>query len=128
MSTLVYLCKCSQIIITLSSSLISHLNLHRITKRATPCMISKYKLALQLYKIYNNKTPYEEWLHLNINHVLTSRQTNFIVNRDCKHTIGMNTITNRLHSLKNIIPLEWLNQNYLQYKLSCKAKFLTFTN
>ena len=108
--------------------LISFHNLHSITKRATPCMFSKYKLALQLHKIYNNHTPHEEWVHLNFDQVLSSRQTNFIVNRSSKHTVGMNAMTNRLHSLNNIIPLEWLNYSFLHFKISCKTKLLTFTN
>jgi hypothetical protein len=51
----------------------SYFDLHRITKRATPDMICKYKLALWLYKTFNDRLPYNEWLHLNFNRISTSQ-------------------------------------------------------
>jgi hypothetical protein len=74
--------------------LISHFNLHCITNIATPSMFSKCKLALTIYKIYNLFCPLDEWIQLNLNHVFTSRQTNFNVNRNFNHNVGINAISN----------------------------------
>ena len=57
--------------------LISFINLHKIAKRATPEMISTYKLCLLLHKLYNNEYPMVEWTFLNFEQILTSRQTHF---------------------------------------------------
>jgi hypothetical protein len=56
---------------------ISFLKLHKITKRATPLILSDYKCALQLYKTYNECLPIYELVHLNVDQVITSRQTKF---------------------------------------------------
>jgi hypothetical protein len=61
--------------------MISYENLHKITNRATPEMMSQYKLALSLYKVFNDKTPINEWLHLNFTQINTSRQTHFMISK-----------------------------------------------
>ncbi len=49
---------------------VNYINLHRITKLATPEMFSMYKLALLLFKVYNDYWPNDEWIQLNVNHIL----------------------------------------------------------
>jgi hypothetical protein len=40
----------------------------------------------------------------------------------------MNALSSRFFALNNKIPLEWLNDNYIVYKLKCKKKFLNFND
>jgi hypothetical protein len=63
---------------------ISFLELHKITKRVTPMIINEYKCALQLFKIFNECIPINEWVRMNFDQVITSRQTEFQINRTNK--------------------------------------------
>jgi hypothetical protein len=45
-----------------------------MTKRATPQIFSNYKLALPLFKTFNADDTNDEWLNLNFNRILVSRQ------------------------------------------------------
>ena len=105
--------------------MISYDNLHVTTNRATPSMYCDYKLSLLLYKTYNMQQPEEEWIIINFTQTLMSRQVFFHVNKNNRLRIGLNSLCNRFHYLNNKIPLEWLNYNYLTYKMQCKKLFLT---
>ena len=50
-------------------------NIHTMNMRATPEKMMLYKHALLLHKIYNSSDYSEEWIQLNLNQTLTSRQT-----------------------------------------------------
>ena len=108
------------------TDMISYIDLHKMTNRATPEMLSDYKLALSLYKIFNNESPQNEWLHLNFSQITTSRQTNFMTSKSNNLKLGINSLTNRLHHLNGKIPLEWLNKTFNCYKIECKKLFLTY--
>ena len=102
---------------------ISHMNLHKLTNRVTPDMFCKYKLALLLFKTFNDKIPYDEWLYLKIEQQNSSHQINFMINRNNNLVVGLNALSNRLISLNGEIPLVWLNENFVRYKLLCKKDF-----
>jgi hypothetical protein len=104
----------------------SYMDLHQIANRATPEMFSSYKTALLLYGIFNEKVPIDEWIHLNIDIINTSRQTCFKTLRNHLRRIGLNCIANRLHTLNDKIPLTWLNKSLNTYKIECKKLFLAF--
>ena len=106
---------------------ISHLNIHKLTKRATPSMYCNYKSALQLFKLFNECTPLTEWCHLNFDIINTSRQQFFEIKLNYMLRIGQNVLCNKLHHLNGKIPLEWLNLSFDNYKIKCKNKLLTFT-
>ena len=108
------------------NEMISYLNLHSILKRATPEMICKYKLALQLFKKFNHKLPDYEWLILNFEQQFATRQTFFKMNRINNLRVGLNALSNRFFYLNDKIPLTILNNNIVQYKIACKKIFLTF--
>ena len=57
--------------------LISFETLHAINNRVTPNKMLLYKHAIELYKLYNAKNQSTEWIELNLNQILTSRQTTF---------------------------------------------------
>jgi hypothetical protein len=88
-------------------------------------MFSMYKLALLLYNIYNTDVQSTEWIMLNLNHVFTSRQKCFHINKQNKLNVGMNALSNRLHFLNDKIPFEWLNKSYSLFKIECKRLLLS---
>ena len=99
-------------------------NLHLINSRATPQQFSKYKHALLLYNLYNFQQPPKDWLSLNLNQVLTSRQTHFEIIRDQNYKIGSNKISNRIATLNKQIPLAWLNLSRESFKTKIKQLYL----
>ena len=98
--------------------------LHRMSKRATPEQMIRYKLSLCLYKLYNVLFNSKEFLRLNENQILTSQQTFFITGRSNNLKIGLNCLSNRLSLLNKTIPLNWLNESLCTYKVKCKKLML----
>ena len=107
---------------------ISHQNLHKLTNRATPHMYCEYKSALQIFKLFNENTPENEWIHLNQDIINTTRQQFFEVRLNHRLRVGKNALCNKLHDLNCKIPLDWLNLSVENYKIKCKNKFLSFNN
>jgi hypothetical protein len=91
--------------------------IHSMAGRATPSLLTNYKLALMLQNIYNSENQSVEWIQLNLNQVFTSRQTYFHINRQNKLTVGMNALSNRLYFINDKIPFELLNKQYESYKI-----------
>jgi hypothetical protein len=107
--------------------LISYENLHKMWNKATPEIVCIYKLSLLLNKLYNYKFNIEEWTHFNFEHILTTRPSQFeITQHNHNFMAGKNVITNKLQSLNGKIPLFCSNKTFLQFKLECKKKFLSF--
>ena len=98
--------------------------LHLLNNRANPSNLMKFKHAILLYKIYNMGEPPKDWLALNFNQVLHGRQTHFAVIKDQNFKIGSNILCNRLTTLNNKIPLQWLNLSIDTFKVKCKTLFL----
>ena len=65
-----------------------------------------------------------EFVQLNLNQILTSRQTVFKTLKNNVFKIGMNSLTNRLTHINDIVPLSWLNMSIDTYKVHCKKLFL----
>ena len=102
----------------------SFASVHSVCKRATPEMLMKYKLALCLYKLYNENLNSIEFTLLNVNQILTGRQTHFKIQKSNKYRVGLNALTNRLYYINDDIPLDWLNNSLSTYKIKCKKLFL----
>ncbi len=84
----------------------------------------KYKHAILLYKIYNKDEPPKDWLALNFNQVLPRQQTNLAAIKDQNFKIENNILSNRLTTINNKIPLQWLNLSIDTIKVKCKTLFL----
>jgi hypothetical protein len=80
---------------------ISYQNLHVIVKCATPEMFCNYKLALQIYKTKNQKLSEDNWIQLNFDQQLSSRQTLFKINRNNNLPVGLNVLANRFFYLND---------------------------
>ena len=107
--------------------MISFDNIHVLNNRATPPKMMKYNLGIQLYKLYNTREHSLEWLHLNQNQILTSRQINFEILKSNSLRVGLNALANRLANINGKIKLTWLNLSYVSFKLKCKELFITKT-
>jgi hypothetical protein len=84
-----------------------------------------YKLALLLFNKYNSDNESEEWVQFNLNQVLTSRQTNFQINKNNNLVVGMNPKSNCIYYYNGRILPKWLNKSF---KISCKQLLLTQHN
>jgi hypothetical protein len=100
------------------------MELHKISRRATPLMSAKYKLALLLYKTFNEAIPINEWIALNFNQIKTSRQLSFKYEPSNKYVVGKNVPSNRFSDINGLIPLEWLNKSVVSFKNSVQTKIL----
>ena len=104
--------------------MLSFVNIHKMNNRALPESFMTYKTAIQLYKLYNSNIYSKDWVDLNFNQILTSRQTTFMILKTNKSKVGLNTIPNRLSILNGLIPLLWLNNTLDTFKVKCKKMFL----
>ena len=86
----------------------------------------KYRLAIQLYKLYNaiNQNDNDNWIDLNFQQNFNDRNNFVQINDVSKLLIGRNTIVNRFKCLNNTIDYGWLNQSLDNFKVKCKLKFL----
>ena len=116
--------KALRICVNDQSTIYSYIDMHKITNRATPSQILVYKHAILLYKLYNTINSTSDWVKLNFQQTLTSRQVNFKISQTNCYRIGLNLICNRLTVLNNKIPLKWLSLSIESFKLKCKEKFL----
>ena len=104
--------------------MISFDEIHAMNNRALPGSLLQYKLAIQLFKLYNTNTHSMEWVELNLNQILTSRQTTFSVLKTNNTKVGLNILVNRLSVLNGKIPLKWLNGSMESFKVKCKNLLL----
>ena len=100
-------------------------NLHNLEKRATPMNFAKYRLAIQLYKIYNDLSSTEDWSDMNFQQNFNARQDTCHITNTANTKVGRNIICNRLTVLNNQIKLNWLNLSMTAFKLQAKRIFLT---
>ena len=105
----------------------SYNKLHEVYNIATPENYLLYKHALCLFKLMNCNSLFSlEWVSLNFNQILTSRQTTFKSNKANSKRVGLNALANRLFILNGRIPLSWLNLSLDSFKLKCKKEFLLY--
>ena len=104
---------------------VSFKSLHNTNKRSTPIKMSMYKLAIQLFKLYNSENTTPDWIDLNLQQNFNGRSTKFLVSNCAKYKIGSNLLVNRLSALHNTIELSWLNLSLNSYKIKCKSLLLT---
>ena len=102
---------------------VSFVQLHNQEKRATPMNFAKYKLSIQLHKIYNGNNENDDWQDMNVQQNFNARNENFHV-IDCSNLrVGKNILCNRLTCLNNEIKLDWLNLSLTAFKLKAKSIF-----
>ena len=104
--------------------MLSFAHLHEMVGRATPNQMMTYKLALQLYKTFNYRCPTMDWVSLNFNQIMGTRQKKFSINMTNSKKVGMNALSNRLWYLNGKIDTDWLNHSFDTFKVNCKKLLL----
>ena len=94
--------------------------------RSLPENFLLYRHALLLHKLMNSHSHTCEWVHLNSNQILTSRQTTFMSRKSNNKWVGLNAFANRVFVLNGRIPLDWLNMSITTFKVHCKREFLSW--
>ena len=102
----------------------SHEAIHRLAGRGTPEQMSKYKHALQMYKLYNSSQMSDDWVDLNNQQNFNGRNPNVQIFIRSNYKVGKNLLVNRLKTLTNLIKYEWLNESYESFKVKCKNLLL----
>ena len=102
----------------------SFIQRHVNEERALPMNFAKYKLALQLFKIYNGSDYNDDWLDMNSQQNFNGRNEMFHISDFSKIKIGKNILCNRLTVLNGQIKLDWLNLSLITFKLKIKRTFL----
>ena len=102
----------------------SFVNVHKQCKRALPPRMIEYKHAILLHKLYNEHQPVSDWIELNMDQILTSRQTHFKINKTNTYKIGNNKLTSRLSILNDKILLQDLNLSLDSFKVKYKKSLL----
>ena len=85
---------------------------------------AKYKLSIQLHKIYNGDNENDDWQDMNVQQNFNSRNVNFHINDFSNVKVGKNILCNRLTCLNGEIKLDWLNLSLVVFKLKAKSIFL----
>ena len=104
---------------------ISYNQLHKFEMRALPMEFSKYRLAIQLHKIYNESSMNDDWMDMNVQQNFNTRNEKFHITDMSRLKIGINIMCNRLKVLNDKINLDWLNLSLTSYKLKMKEIFLS---
>ena len=80
----------------------------------------KYKLTLQLYKLYNSETQNDDWIDLHFQQNFNNRSPSVQIIDSSRIRVGKNIQTNNLSAISNQIEYDWLNLSYLTFKLRSK--------
>ena len=86
---------------------------------------AKYRLAIQLFKIYNGDDYNEDWQDMNRQQNFNARCEVFRITNCSNINIGRNIMCNRLTTLNGHIKLDWLNLSLTAFKLKAKLTFLS---
>ena len=84
----------------------------------------KYRLSIQLFKLYNGEEMSDDWLDLNYQQNFSNRQKYVQINDVSATKIGKNILSNRLGILYNQIDYDWLNLSLNYFKINCKKLYL----
>ena len=85
----------------------------------------KYRLSIQLFKLYNSEMMNDDWVDLNSQQNFNDRQKLVQITDESLTRIGKNILMNRLGILNNKIDYDWLNLSLNSFKIKCKKIFLT---
>ena len=102
----------------------SYINIHKSCKRALPSQLIEFKHAIMLHKLYNEQLPVADWVDLNFDQILSSRQTHFKTTIRNIFKIGNNKLATRLNVLNGKILLQDLNMSLDSFKVKYKKLLL----
>ena len=100
-------------------NMISYKNIHKMNNRAMPEAIMQYRLATQLFKRTITTIIPMTGFFYNKNQIFTSRQTMFMALKSNNTKVGIIILSNRLPILNRKIPINWLNESLMSFKMKC---------
>ena len=101
----------------------SFVNIHIEYKRTLPEQMIVYKHSILLHKLYSTQLPENEWIALNFQQLLTSRQTKFSIIKSNNRKIGNNILANPLHILNKKVLLSDQSESVSSFKVKQKKLF-----
>ena len=108
--------------------IISFDRLHLLNVRVTPLQMMYYKLALQLYRSFNDYKQNDTWMSLNFQQTFNNRCETIHTINASRTRIGQNQIINRMYVLNGKIKYDWMNLTYDMYEIKCKTILLNKWN
>jgi len=106
-------------------SLVSFLDLHQLSGKATPLMMSDYFQAMELKKIVEYSSPSLVWSRLQLNCRLNQRSGSMVFGNGSRNPFGKLNFGNRVEHVSRQLPIGWENMSMSLYKKTCKRLFLT---
>ena len=97
--------------------MISFERLHEIHKRATPTKMMHYRLAIQLYKIYNGKIKNDNWIDLNFQQNFNDKDNHVQINDVSKLRIGKQIDNEYTKLHKQQVYISWLKKLLDSFKI-----------
>ena len=102
----------------------SFVDKHKNCNRATPKKMIIYQHVILAHKLYNQSGPGSDWIDLNFNQILTSRQRTFQITKTNKYKVGNNLLSSRLSVVNNKIELNDFNLSLASFKIKYKNQML----
>ena len=93
--------------------------------RAIPEIFLLNKHALNLYKLLNGHAYTCEWVALDFNQILTSRQTTFMATTNNRKKRWSECPCKQSFIFNDRIPLNWFNISLDTFKVHCKREFMS---
>ena len=99
------------------------INIHKECNHALPEQMIMYKHSVHVHKLYNGKLPKTEWIALNLQQLLASRQTTFSIQKTNRSNVGNIILATRLNIL-NKKKLKDLNESISSFRVKQKRTLL----
>ena len=93
---------------------------HLMLNRFTPAQWSIYSSLLCFYKIFNNHIPQPIWIELQFSSLARSRANKFYFPPKNNLRVGINSFSNRLNVISNLITTDNLNLSPQSFKVLIK--------
>jgi len=107
-------------------NLVSFSDLHQLSGKATPMMMSDYFQAMTLKNIVKHSTPDLVWAKLQMNYRLNRRTGAITFGNGSTNLYGRNNFGNRVQHVSNKLPAGWENMSISSFKKSVKDLFFKF--
>ena len=65
-------------------------------QKSSPSQLIEFKHAIMLHKLYNEQLPVADWIDLNFDQILTSRQSHFKITKSNTFKVGDNKLATGL--------------------------------
>ena len=103
----------------------AHSEQYNIYKNSILEQYNIYKHSILLHKLWTTKFPEMDWIELNVNQTLTSRQTNFKTIKTNRFLVGNNLLNSRSSILNSKMPIIDFNMSLDSFKVKYQKELLS---